>query len=193
MGNMKTRQDLLPGTLDMFRRNDPIREIARGAGLGQLLRHPAGARGHRPHVRAAGRSPADRNRDCSVERRALEPPVQSRPRDPRPDHRTELQAVHHRRGSARTLQRRTDAGRQSLLNAVARVDHRFAPAAEVVADGVASELAQRRGIVRIAASAGLLALLVALAESAPPPLNPSLSAPTKSASGWRLAPSGGAP
>jgi len=32
-----------------------------------------------------------------------------------------------------------------------------------VADGVASELAQRRGIVRIAASAGLLALLVALA------------------------------
>ena len=52
---------------------------------------------------------------------------------------------------------------RAVVNAVARVDHRFAPTVEVVADGVASELTERRGIVRVAASVGLLALLVALA------------------------------
>ena len=33
------------------------------------------------------------------------------PRDPRPDHRAEFQAVHHRRGSPRDVQRPADAGR----------------------------------------------------------------------------------
>ena len=56
-----------------------------------------------------------------------------------------------------------DQARGALLNAVARVDPRFAPTVEIVAAGVASELAQRRSIVRIAAAVGLLALLVALA------------------------------
>ena len=62
----------------------------------------------------------------------------------------------------RTFGPATEANR-AVVNAVARVDQRFAATVEVVADGVASELTQRRGIVRIAASVGLLALLVALA------------------------------
>jgi predicted permease len=53
--------------------------------------------------------------------------------------------------------------KRAVANAVARVDPRFAPTVEIVADGVASELTQRRGIVRVAVSVGLLALLVALA------------------------------
>jgi hypothetical protein len=52
---------------------------------------------------------------------------------------------------------------RAVASAVARVDHRFAPSVGVVADGVASELSQRRGVVRVAACVGLLALLVALA------------------------------
>jgi hypothetical protein len=69
------------------------------------------ASGHRPHVRATGRSSADRNRDGGGERQFLEPKVQSRPRDPRPDHRVEFQAVHHRRSSSRDVQRPAHAGR----------------------------------------------------------------------------------
>ena len=52
---------------------------------------------------------------------------------------------------------------RAVVDAVARVDRRFTPTVEVVADGVAAELTQRRGIVQVAACVGLLALLVALA------------------------------
>ena len=42
------------------------------------------------------------------------PPVQSRSRDPRADHRAELQAVHHRRRAAGGVQRRANAGQQPV-------------------------------------------------------------------------------
>jgi predicted permease len=72
-----------------------------------------------------------------------------------------------RPGGGETVLLRTSGpateARRAVESAIARVDPRFKPTVEVVADGVASELSQRQGIVGVAASAGLLALLVALA------------------------------
>jgi predicted permease len=72
-----------------------------------------------------------------------------------------------RPGGGETILLRTagpaaDANR-AVVEAVARVDRRFEPTVEIVADGVRSERTQRQGIVRVAAGVGLLALLVALA------------------------------